>query len=654
MVNAADHIAKKLAQGWLLADEVGWWVPDNILRIPWTDLSVGNGVRGFLRVCGANWVVDRKAIRDTIAGWKGEFESLRDVLTNFKDASAVARGNVRKDVSLLQRLTAVAPPKDLAAIPFAPQIPNFDRWIEAPPAWLPQNLRTAYTTAKAARQGVDQNAPNKEALTRAADDRVRKAEQDILEVYITDLLARYTAADTELQRARKAGVEADIIRAQGTFNEVSSYICGVYSHLFDALETRDLPSMQGHVRDLMKELETKVGYHAGLFHHYDAVQYAPWSALTGLATTWLSYNLILRPALGRVATFGWNNTAGRAWSRLRVQRAPSFGGEWAGRQISNLTRYGWNNTAARIWPGMRWSAPGEIPRSGAINWSSLTPDVRSNYLQQLGREVQEISQEAARLGRLPASDPTRAKALAALEQRAVALQERMAGLGTTEYRQLANNMFPGRATPLTEIQHELMYRAHLHGGNIRPDAAWSHPTIVQKQRILMGIDPEDPTRGMRLNDGTRLNAPARPGEPATFPEGHPRAGQPAGLTMEEARQTMRTGMAGERTAAAGTHVPNPRSIALMPHNANIVRGLMTNPNALFSMTRAEMRALIVELRTLNPNQAKALMDELKAAARTNPELARALQNSRMAQNMERLGAQAAGELGSLVLLGRKD
>jgi hypothetical protein len=49
MVRTADHIAKKLGEGWLLADTVGWWVPDNILRIPWTDLSVGNGVRAFLR-----------------------------------------------------------------------------------------------------------------------------------------------------------------------------------------------------------------------------------------------------------------------------------------------------------------------------------------------------------------------------------------------------------------------------------------------------------------------------------------------------------------------------------------------------------------------------------------------------------------------------
>ncbi len=646
IIRAADHIAQKLSQGWQLADTVTWALPD---------LLTFGRARGLVRAAGATWVVDRDAIKKLIEDTRGEFVTLRDVLTNFQGDSLAAQTNVRTTVEILKQLVEAVPPKDLAASETDPVIPDIAAWMANTPAWLRPEAKKAYQDALAVKDGLIKGRSSDERAIRIASDRVRNAEQAILRLYLAECLRRYTAAKAALEAAKKAGLPEPIERARTALDDESAYVSGLYLHLMRELEDRDLPAVQTHVRALMDSLAEKVGFHAGRFHEYDQVQTIGWSALTGLGATYLTYNIAVRPVLQGLGRGIYNRSLALARPTFRGY-LPTFTPLGGGRLWNNAIPWTletvWNNTVGRI-PGLNVaSGPGgRIPASGSIDWARLNPEVRTNYLQQLGREVQEISQEAARLGRLPASDATRAKALAALEQRAVALQERMAGLGTIEYRQLANNMFPGRTTPLTEIQHELMYRAHLHGGNIRPDAAWSHPTIVQKQRILMGIDPEDPTRGMRLNDGTRLNAPARPGEPATFPEGHPRAGQPAGLTMEEARQTMRTGMAGERTAAAGTHVPNPRSIALMPRNANIVRGLMTNPNALFSMTRAEMRALIVELRTLNPNQAKALMDELKAAARTNPELARALQNSRMAQNMERLGAQAAGELGSLRFVG---
>ncbi len=646
MVRAADHIAQQISKLLQGVHTVAWALPDIT--------QIGGPTRRMLRAAGATWVIDTDGLKALLEEWKGEFVTLKELLTTFKNDSAAARAVVLKDVTQLERLVSAVPPKEMAASEYDPVIPDVTRMvaIEPRPAWLPENVRKAYLDARAALTALP-NTPEKARERRIASDKLRAAEQAVLDKYLDDLLARHRVAKQALAKAQTDNAGAVVIKERrDELDKILAEVSGVYLKIFEQLNGPDISGMHAHVRDLVTELNKKIDFHGQRFHEYDQMQNSWWSSLTGLAVTYLEYNLVVRPVLNGFLRAAYNRSwryiaptyRGPAWSFSGFRSVHNL---W-NRVLPNGLNMAWNNTVGRAIPALS-TTPGRIPSSGAIEWAKLTPEMRANYVHQLGKEAQALNREAARVRALPSTDPARVKALGALEARAKALQERMAGMDITEYRQVARQSMSRRVPPITDAHVEVMHSAHMTGGNIPADARWSGATLAEKRNILMGLDPTDATKGLRLADGTVL-VPGNPrGTPATFPPGHPKAGQQASFAASEADDILRSGMAGQRVPAraGGPHIPNPRAIEMIPQNAAKLRQMLANPRSLLNMSAAEFKAMTAELKALTPRQATVVAEELQAAARADAQIAKAMEGSRFARGVDRAGRSAASELSAL-------
>ncbi len=146
--------------------------------------------------------------------------------------------------------------------------------------------------------------------------------------------------------------------------------------------------------------------------------------------------------------------------------------------------------------------------------------VESKALEGLRVRLLALSDEYDAIKNARNMDPRlRQMRLAELEERAIRFQEDLARVGGKEYQALARVLFP----EASDLQLELLRRAHAHGGPRPASGKWPPAVLEQKMKILRGIDPAT---------GAPLNINGRPVAAAE-------------AFGDEAVKALRVGMAGE-------------------------------------------------------------------------------------------------------------